>query len=306
MQHKEIKETNVHIIHNMKFSTTTERDSYMPTQEDLYKICLVMNPYHFFSLKSVEPIEWEPLGQNETTTKSAFDYKLNENPTININPSQQGSSCVNIVSGEIFICTDITQNKNIWIGTKATIIMPKPIFKFDIFDDLSAKSFLKLDGDMSDIGGIYNITTANLIFENGKSEKCVKSINDNAKIDINGKMKSISFFAYFPQTVTHYGYFFDCRSYGNNAYCYLSNNVTPLEINQCQILIDGAQINTTQSFPKEQWVHITINFNTETNGIILLNNSSPSYGITNAKIDHIRSFNRPLTITEIQTLKVEI
>lgn len=68
MQHKEIKETNVHIIHNMKFSTTTERDSYMPTQEDLYKICLVMNPYHFFSLKSLEPIEWELIGNQTVNT----------------------------------------------------------------------------------------------------------------------------------------------------------------------------------------------------------------------------------------------
>jgi len=61
MEHKNIKKGNIHIIHNLEFANITERDSYTPTTEDINKICLVLEPYGFFALRSIEPIDWRGL-----------------------------------------------------------------------------------------------------------------------------------------------------------------------------------------------------------------------------------------------------
>jgi len=61
MQHEEIEKGNIHIIHNLEFANITERDSYTPSTEDINKICLVLEPYGFFALRSIEPIDWRGL-----------------------------------------------------------------------------------------------------------------------------------------------------------------------------------------------------------------------------------------------------
>lgn len=61
MEHKNIEKGNIHIIHNFEFANITERDGYTPTMEDLNKVCLVLDPYGFFALKSIEPTDWRGL-----------------------------------------------------------------------------------------------------------------------------------------------------------------------------------------------------------------------------------------------------
>lgn len=308
MEHKDIEKGQIHVIHNIEFADITERDAYIPSAEDLKKVCLVNSPFSYYALKSINPTAWEGLSAgvtNNPVTQSEIT-KSNTNPSINRNPSELGELWVNYTTNEIFMCTDNTTNLNIWKGNKNTIIAPKTVYKFDIFGDNSAVSFLQLDDDLTDMGGTYTITTANTVFETGKMEKCLKSNNDSARLDISGAIKSISFWAFFPSSVTTYGYFFDCRSYGDSAYCYMNSNVSPSEINQATIYENKSQITTGVQFKKGEWVHIAINLNNNPNGIRLLNHySPPSYGITNIKIDHVRCFNRALTNTDLEKLFAE-
>ena len=126
MQHKDVKNGNVHIIHNFEFENVDERNSYVGSVEDLNKICLVNVPYGFYALKSIEPIEWKPLSTvainledfevyskdevNELIAQKEEIYKSDVNPTITINPKNKGDLWVNFKSGEFFICTDNTKD----------------------------------------------------------------------------------------------------------------------------------------------------------------------------------------------------
>ena len=61
MQHKEIQKGNIHIMHNFEFSTIAERDTYIPTNEDINKVALILEPYNYYSLGSINPIKWENM-----------------------------------------------------------------------------------------------------------------------------------------------------------------------------------------------------------------------------------------------------
>jgi len=50
-----------------------ERDAYEPKGEDLDKICLVVEPYGFFALQSIEPKKWSALS---TVTVSVEDFEV--------------------------------------------------------------------------------------------------------------------------------------------------------------------------------------------------------------------------------------
>ncbi|AHJ12343.1 hypothetical protein [Sulfurospirillum multivorans] len=73
MQHKNVGLGNIHQIHNYEFETIVERDAFIPSLEDLKLICLVNGPFSYYSLKSVEPIEWKPLS---TVTINLEDFSV--------------------------------------------------------------------------------------------------------------------------------------------------------------------------------------------------------------------------------------
>lgn len=78
MQHKDVKKGNIHAIHNFEFESEMERDSYIPSVEDLNKVCLVIEPYCFYSLKSIEPIMWDILGKIEIRLEDYDVYSKEE------------------------------------------------------------------------------------------------------------------------------------------------------------------------------------------------------------------------------------
>lgn len=306
LQHKDAPKGHIHIIHNQEFATLQDRDMFIPTIDDLDKVCLIRTPYSHYALSSLNPTKWEKVGGEETKVKG-IDYIEATNPTAKVNPTVQDAIWINRTSGEFFICQDNTKDLNVWKGSTGTAVAPKPAYKFDLLGDNSAVSFLQLDNDLIDMGGAYTITTANTIFESGKIDKCIKSISDNAKLDIQGAMKAISFWAWFPDTVTANGYLFDCRGYASSlGYCYLNANTSPNSINNATIYENKVQKFTASQFTKGQWVHVAINFSANVNGVRLLNNSTPSYGISNVKIDHVRCFNRALTSADLDKLYAEI
>lgn len=80
MQHRDVKAGDVHVIHDFKFLNIEERDAYEPKAEDLDKICLVVEPYGFYALQSVEPKKWKPLS---TITVSVEDFEVYTKEQIN-------------------------------------------------------------------------------------------------------------------------------------------------------------------------------------------------------------------------------
>lgn len=81
LQHKGIGEGEQHVIHNLKFGTIGERDSYVPIEEDLYKVCLVLNPFGFFALSGINPIKWESMGASESGNNLIAEVTLNTTQT---------------------------------------------------------------------------------------------------------------------------------------------------------------------------------------------------------------------------------
>lgn len=79
LQHKEITEGEQHIIHNFKFNTIEERDLYVLLEEDINKICLVIEPYGFYALKDLMPT-WKTLN---TLTISVDDLEIYSKDEIN-------------------------------------------------------------------------------------------------------------------------------------------------------------------------------------------------------------------------------
>ena len=51
-----------------------------------------------------------------------FDYTSKNNPTADVNPTILYSTWVNLVSGELFICTDYTIDANVWVGQLGTTV----------------------------------------------------------------------------------------------------------------------------------------------------------------------------------------
>ena len=191
MQHKDVGTGSNHIIHNYQFADIAQRDQFVGTEADLLKVCLVLTPFSYYTLSSINPIKWEQFGGETSGNNEVIEViRSNQNPTVTTNPSEKGILWANYATNEIFMCMDNTLNQNIWKGNNGTSISPKPVYKFDILGDNSAVSFLQLDDDLTDMGGAYTIATANTVFEVGKIEKCLKSSNDNATIDIIGAISS--------------------------------------------------------------------------------------------------------------------
>lgn len=47
---------------------------------------------------------------------NGFDYAFPSDPLTTTNPILIGATWVNTSTGEIFVCTDITANVNVWVG----------------------------------------------------------------------------------------------------------------------------------------------------------------------------------------------
>ena len=61
---------------------------------------------------------------------NGFDYVYNELPTIDVNPGRVGVTWCNLLTGEVFVCTDASGGLNVWIGQMGHTIsyysLPRP------------------------------------------------------------------------------------------------------------------------------------------------------------------------------------
>ena len=198
MQHKDVGTGSNHIIHNYQFADIAQRDQFVGTEADLLKVCLVLTPFSYYTLSSINPIKWEQFGGGTSGSGNSEVIEVirsNENPTITTNPSEKGILWVNYATNEIFVCIDNTYDNNIWKGNQKTIISKNKIYQYDILNDYTCIAFFQLDDNLIDMGGAFQISTYNADYEIGKMGKCLKMNFTNCKIELYSKVKSISFWA---------------------------------------------------------------------------------------------------------------
>ena len=335
MQHKDAPTGHMHIIHNFEFATVEERNSYTPTSEDLNKICLVNNPYCFYALKNVDPIEWRILGevvvnvgnldvytkaQSEERFMSSDEviqllsqikdknYRSATNPTTKINPDEKGALWTNYKTNDIFICNNNEKDKNIWTSIKTgKIIAPAGIYTFDTFGDSSATGLFKLESNTTDEGAKSTITLTNMSYVDGIVGQGILTKDTTSAIDLSGNIRTISMFIKLPTSMIEDNYFFDNRKYGYTQYCYLSSAFKIKGLSQATISQDGVNKAVNDTLITGKWTHLIITLNSNVVGAVLLNYFTDwRYGIKDVTIDQIRCFNRVLTSSEITKLKEEI
>jgi len=111
----------------------------------------------------------------ETVLNQEYDLvaiKKDTDPTITSN-LELNIIWLNVISGELFTCTDNTPNLNTWVGTKTNrIIRPTPLAgKFDILEDGSSLGFWPFDTkSVNDIGGKYNGNPTGIHYGKGLSD----------------------------------------------------------------------------------------------------------------------------------------
>lgn len=92
-----------------------------------------------------------------------------EDPKINTNPASEDILWINKRTGELFYCVDNSYNRNVWHGSKGTVIGPFTISKFDIFEDGSAVALWRFENNFNEDGGVYNgIPRGTVPFEDGR------------------------------------------------------------------------------------------------------------------------------------------
>lgn len=109
MQHRDVKTGDIHVIHDFKFLNIEERNAYEPKTEDLDKVCLVVEPYGFFALQSVEPTKWSPLS---TVTVSVEDFETYTKEQINTLLNKKAESYN--VSAEEYKCGYTRNGKEVF------------------------------------------------------------------------------------------------------------------------------------------------------------------------------------------------
>lgn len=108
------------------------------------------------------------------------------NPTTTSN-FKLGNVWVNQLTGILYTCIDETIDKNIWISSDGkTIIQSIPtVDKFDFFEDGSALSFHRLDGNTDDQGGAYCGVESGTINWNEGVEHLASNSDKNGSIKIS-------------------------------------------------------------------------------------------------------------------------
>jgi len=244
--------------------------------------------------------------------------KTDRDPSISEN-QPLGTEWKNTTTGELFVCTDNTENKNVWVGQLGTVVEPTTTNKVDIFGDNSCVALYQLDGDFSDTGGLYNANNkGNPTFVDGKFNKAAYIADNNKRtFDVTNlpDVKSLSIWLYKDSSKSATdgnNYVLDTRgNYGGSSFFIFSTNgsfrYSLSYTHLTKRVANGDTSNTDpSSAPTDKWVHFYIEFEKAINGIIFgssyVNSSSYLFG---GMLDQIRLFNRSLTDDEIVQLYKE-
>jgi hypothetical protein len=88
----------------------------------------------------------------------------------------QSSIWLNTLTGELFTCVNNALNNNIWKSSLDNRVISniQVANKFDFFQDGSTLAFLNLDGDFTDVGGLYNGVNNGTVFVPGLEGQCIQ------------------------------------------------------------------------------------------------------------------------------------
>jgi hypothetical protein len=268
-----------------------------------------------------------------TIQSGKFHYISDENPTINVNPEIENAIWLNRKTAETFVCVDNTPDKNIWKGSKGTIIAPTTLTKFDLFEDGSTIAVYPLDGNLHDLGGKYNGAPNPIrrdpVYEVGKFNKCVKSrgnlynckfhipelesydvITVSAWLNWTGSYSGIMPFGFYKYDIYIYGNALgfntscgdiygirNARNYYRKGWFHLVAEFHRGDVSKNKIWINGQKQDLYQIYsrPNNSYAIFKQDFYIFGWGI--------SSGYRNfGMVDHVRLFKRALTDDEVLTL----
>ena len=257
--------------------------------------------------------------------------KADRDPSISEN-QPLGTEWKNTTTGELFVCTDNTENKNIWVGQLGTVVEPTTANKLDVFGDNSCVALYQFDNNANDTGGVYNgIEKGNVTYKDGKYNKAIFLNGSDAYVDLGNKMSdayySFSFWADW-NGVNHWERIFDfgephgsswqcliSRDSSTNKLCYRNGNnniysddgcIINNELHFYAVVQDGGDVyfyrdgklfseKTTYERPK-----------THFRSYCYIGKSNwPSDHLYRGVIDQLRIFNRALTDEEVKKLYTE-
>lgn len=110
-----------------------------------------------------------------SSTLEPIITRSSTSPTASINPPfGLGAIWINTSNGEIFICVNVTQNKNLWLGSKGSICGYNPRILFDVFGDNSCLALYRFNLTLDEVGGLYPASSPSGInYIDGKFDKAL-------------------------------------------------------------------------------------------------------------------------------------
>lgn len=196
-----------------------------------------------------------------------------ENPNANTNPKDHAILWVNAKTGEGFCPVSIEPDNNLWRGWHGSV---RPLHSFletlDIFGDNSCIFYLPLNGNLNDIGGMYNYTFYPVESERygaGRWGQALDIIDSSSYLSIHGSM-DLSFtdnfsFSFWIKGVPD-------RDNGSNV-LFRSANATNVPVNlfwlygdKIKMTTDGVDyVVSSIAIDRTKWTHIVVNIDKATN-----------------------------------------
>ncbi len=251
--------------------------------------------------------KWYVIGGND------YEIKFEDSDPLITTNQNKDIIFVNKISGETFICVDLTIDKNKWIGSNGTIVKH---YNVDIFEDGSCRAYFPLDKDgdnvspvvgynnISNAGGAYGSTglrisedTANFKASIGEDLADFTITFQFTFVNIDG----ISMPLVFSNDSFIYNYSGDAylRSAGANDYEDNNNAVENTE----KTLITVECTNLMKWYQDGILLADTTAFDLVEGDTIQINNTG-DYRV-DGLVKNMRIFNRQLTSNELETLRLE-
>jgi len=90
----------------------------------------------------------------EDANVKAFDYKEVGKPTIEVNPTNVDTTWLDLKTGVVWVCLDITKDKNKWVSSVGSV-QKFSVGKVDIFNDGSCIFYTPFNNSTSELTGSY-------------------------------------------------------------------------------------------------------------------------------------------------------
>ena len=90
----------------------------------------------------------------EDANVKAFDYKEVGKPTIEVNPTNVDATWLDVETGVVWICSDITKDENKWVSSVGSV-QKSSFYKVDVFNDGSCIFYAPFNNSTNELTGSY-------------------------------------------------------------------------------------------------------------------------------------------------------